>query len=169
MPLTAQAQKYNELVNPELIPAEYRTQGFDRARQAVVRFNDECTGTFISNQGHLLTALHCLNPRVSKNLKALDTKLELGVDHNRRFYLVGQTAEFSVYKFAGAGNDLVSMGNNLTGKILVTGKGYYLQMDHFKAARKNPKIYQELISNKVLNFHVKVKNIIVKYWSYCFL
>lgn len=136
----------SELRDPETVPEEQRPLGFEGVRRAAVRFNMDCSGIYISNHGHILTALHCLSIAPSIILPSLNVSLVTSKLSDNTPVFGSEDLPFDVREFDGPGKKMRLVGGlQLTGKVLVMGKGYYPGLNHFAAAEKDPETYSDIM------------------------
>ncbi len=55
------AERSSEFQDPQSVDVAHRPATFDKTLRATFQLNGDCSATFVSNQGHILTALHCLH------------------------------------------------------------------------------------------------------------
>lgn len=129
----------SEFRDLDSVDAAHRPTAFDKVRNATFQINESCTATFVSNEGHVLTAMHCLKARM--------------VMPSERF----NDMKFTLYKLE---KEMIGMKVNLsmsfdrkketdvTATIFGGGKGFVTGIEPIKAFKANPNKYLDLMEEK---------------------
>lgn len=129
----------SEFVSPRSVPEMDQPKNYDKALSAAVMIGNECSGVYISNSGHILTAFHCVanmiesgiernmipefrTPIVSRNDKPLKSYARWAIGENGKHAPIDQ---------------------DLFGNVIAIGSGYYHSLNHYTAVKKNASLFED--------------------------
>lgn len=121
----------------ETVDVESRPAAFEKVRKASFQIGRGCTATFVSNDGYVLTALHCLQLDLSSKFQREtfnDMKFSiLKFDQQ----LIGHTFDTTV--FDGESSKDVQF------TVVATGKGFFGSINYIAAFKANPEKYYDVM------------------------
>ena len=130
--------------SPEQIPTEDLPKNFSNLEKAFISTTDgeSCSATFISNHGHILTALHCL-ALPFQWVEAIKGAWLLKPDVGDNKTFLGKEGWGSFFSIAYSPIKLTTP-ETFNPQLVLTGKGYFGVLYEDKAAAHEPEKFSQL-------------------------
>lgn len=126
----------SEFQDLETVDAAHRPAIFDKVRGATFQLDGKCTATFVSNDGYVMTAMHCLNGLVDREY------LE-----DMKFVLYTSNKEAIGHKYM-VNISFEGKQSEVRATLIETGKGFVDQINPIYAFTKNSEKYLDIMEEK---------------------
>ena len=135
---TQKIKSDSEFISPRSPSLENEKIKIKEALAATVQIDNQCSGVYISNEGHILTAAHCITSMLDPSA------IEITVVDDFKTRLV--TRKKTSFGDSLSYVNLVENGKDsseILGKVVAMGAGFYVSLNSILATQKNKNLLEE--------------------------